>query len=130
MKLKKLVIVSLLLATSTKAETEKEFKDYLTEYYRSCQQKADFYSDKQRGWFYKEYCQQLEEKIKKTEKNVEEKKNEVAKKKQPVEIIKENLDNPKFWKENKEVYRWLKDDKILSEIDKKTLRKVKDKVKK
>jgi gas vesicle protein len=141
------VIASILLTSSLLyAETSsndnnssnaQEFKDLLTEYYQNCQQKGDFYSDTHRGWFYKEYCDNLKEKIDQAQKNMQQKQTQMKQKQQnqytkkqktPVEIIKENMDNPDFWKNNPNVWKWLKDDNILSQIDQKTFREVMDKV--
>jgi hypothetical protein len=151
-KISKAISIFLLTSSLLYAETpnnnnnsndSQEFKDLLTEYYKNCQPKGDFYSDTHRGWFYKEYCDNLKEKINQAQKNMQQKQAQVKKKQQnqqsqqnqyvkkqktPVEIIKENLDNPEFWKNNPDVWKWLKDDKILSQIDQKTFREVMDKV--
>jgi thiol-disulfide isomerase/thioredoxin len=149
-KISKAISIFLLTSSLLYAETSdnnnnsddsQEFKDLLTEYYQNCQPKGDFYSDAHRGWFYKEYCENLKEKIDQAQKNTQQKpqakkkqQNQYTKKqktpteKTPVEIIKENMDNPEFWKNNPNVWKWLKDDKILSQIDQKAFREVMDKV--
>jgi thiol-disulfide isomerase/thioredoxin len=135
-----LLLTSSLLHAETpnnNSEDPQEFRDLLTEYYKNCTSNGDFYTDTHRGWFYKEHCDNLKEKINQIQKSIQQKQTQTKKKQQnqyakkpktPVEIIKENLDNPEFWKNNPDIWKWLKNDNILSQIDQKTFKEVMDKV--
>lgn len=115
----------------------------LDEYNNNCRPVSDdFYSDAYRGWFYKEYCENLKKKIEERQKESQIKpkpKKEVPKTDIPkdyskvtnpdekVKIIKENLENVDFWQKTKYPWQWLKDDNVLKRIEQKMFKEVVDK---
>ena len=113
--------------------------DLVDEYNYNCRPvPEDFYSDSQRGWFYKEYCNDLQKRIlqekqKQAQKQAQKQKSinkdysKVTSPDEKVKIIKENLENVDFWQKTKYPWEWLRDDNVLRRIEQKMFKDVVDK---
>ncbi|HEM55678.1 MAG TPA: hypothetical protein ENO30_02825, partial [Thermodesulfobium narugense] len=138
----KFVVFSLFLVFSFSYSDE--LQSMIEEYNYNCRPvPSDFYSDSQRGWFYKEYCEKLKQEIdnlsskrskdngKKQEK-VESKKvvnySKIVDPSEKVKVLKDNLDNADFWSNTVYPWKWLKDEEVLRRIDQKTFKEIVDRV--